>query len=562
MSWSAARGVWSVSPVPNTMSRRSPYLIIVAFCVSACSHAAPPRTTSIIQQGTHVDPGYSINAAELRRDLFIFADDSFRGRETGTADSQRAAAFLARRVQQLGLEPAGDSLYMQRVPLVRQTFARTTEFTVTLPGGRSQSLRLGADVAPVISLGEDIPEPRRNADGGLVFVGYGPIDDTDVAELARFDLTGRVVVALHGAAPRATKEQAKRQLSQQALGARIGHLMAVHPAAIILLLTAGAEEQYDQLSPELLRSVTLDGHADASPDTSRQLPMLLLGVAKRGSLLLPTGWPKDAVAQDLGRQFTAHVEIDRVPFTGYNVAAVVRGHDPRLNKTYLAYGAHYDHIGIVHPEGRRLGRRAGIDSIANGADDDGSGSVALLAIAQRMLVYRPRRSVLFVWHVGEEKGMLGSSYFTSHPTVPIDSIVTQFNADMIGRNESNSVALIGPRAAPNYQSWRLGMIVDSVNRAYPTPFHIERASDDPDDPERIYQRSDHYNYAKKGIPIIFFTTGLHADYHRVSDEASKIDYDKLARVAGLMLDAGLVVANRSSRPTSEVLTQSISTREP
>ena len=503
MSWSAARGVWSVSPVPNTMSRRSPYLIIVAFCVSACSHAAPPQTTSIIQQGTHVDPGYSINAAELRRDLFIFADDSFRGRETGTADAQRAAAFLARRVQQLGLEPAGDSLYMQRVPLVRQTFARTTEFTVTLPGGRSQSLRLGADVAPVISLGEDIPEPRRNADGGLVFVGYGPIDDTDVAELARFDLTGRVVVALHGAAPRATKEQAKRQLSQQALGARIGHLMAVHPAAIILLLTAGAEEQYDQLSPELLRSVTLDGHADASPDTSRQLPMLLLGVAKRGSLLLPTGWPKDAVAQDLGRQFTAHVEIDRVPFTGYNVAAVVRGHDPRLNKTYLAYGAHYDHIGIVHPEGRRLGRRAGIDSI-----------------------------------------------------------VTQFNADMIGRNESNSVALIGPRAAPNYQSWRLGMIVDSVNRAYPTPFHIERASDDPDDPERIYQRSDHYNYAKKGIPIIFFTTGLHADYHRVSDEASKIDYDKLARVAGLMLDAGLVVANRSSRPTSEVLTQSISTRQP
>ena len=165
------------------------------------------------------------------------------------------------------------------------------------------------------------------------------------------------------------------------------------------------------------------------------------------------------------------------------------------------------------------------------------------------MIYRPRRSVLFVWHVGEEKGMLGSAYFTSHPTVPIDSIVTQFNADMIGRNESNSVALIGPRAAPNYQSWRLGMIVDSVNRAYPTPLHIERASDDPDDPEHIYQRSDHYNYAKKGIPIIFFTSGLHADYHRVTDEASKIDYDKLARVSRLMLEAGLAIANRSSRPT-------------
>ena len=451
---------------------------------------------------------------------------------------------------------------MQRVPLVRQTFGRATQFTVSLAGGRSQTLRLGGDVAPVIALGEDMPEPRRSADGDLVFVGYGPIDDAEAAELMRFDLAGRVIVALHGAPAKATKEHAKRLLSQQALGARIGHLMAFRPSAIVLLMAGAAVEQYDQLSPELLRSVALEGHAGVASDTTRQLPMLLLGVAKQGSPLLPTGWPNDAAPQQLGKQLSAHIEIDRVPFTGYNVAAVVRGHDPRLNKTYLAYGAHYDHIGVIHTDGRRSGRRGAVDSIANGADDDGSGSVALLAIAQEMMIYRPRRSVLFVWHVGEEKGMLGSAYFTSHPTVPIDSIVTQFNADMIGRNESNSVALIGPRAAPNYQSWRLGMIVDSVNRAYPTPLHIERASDDPDDPEHIYQRSDHYNYAKKGIPIIFFTSGLHADYHRVTDEASKIDYDKLARVSRLMLEAGLAVANRSSRPTSEVLTESISSRQP
>jgi len=558
---SAEREAWRVLPRPNHMIRRSP-LIVLPVVLAACSHAARPRTaTTVVQQGTRVDPGYMISAAELRRDLFIFADDSFRGRETGTADAQRAAAFLARRVQQLGLEPAGDSLYMQRVPLVRQTFARSTQFTVTQSSGSMQTLRLGADVAPVLSLGDDIPQPRRSADGELVFVGYGPIDDAEAAELMRFDLAGRVVVALHGAPPKTPKDKAKRLLSQQALGARVGHLMAFRPAAIVVLMTGGAEEQYDQLAPELLRSVALEGRQEAAPDTTRQLPMLLLGVARRGSPLLPAGWPNDVVPQDLGRQFSAHIEIDRVPFTGYNVAAVVRGLDPRLNKTYLAYGAHYDHIGIVHPEGRRQGRRA-VDSIANGADDDGSGSVALLAIAQQMMMYRPRRSVLFVWHVGEEKGMLGSSYFTSHPTLPIDSVVAQFNADMIGRNDSNTVALIGPRAAPNYQSWRLGIIVDSVNFAYATPLHIDRTSDDPDDPEHIYQRSDHYNYAKKGIPVIFFTSGLHADYHRVSDEASKIDYDKLASVARLMLDAGLAVANRSSRPTSEALTESISSRQP
>jgi Zn-dependent M28 family amino/carboxypeptidase len=143
----------------------------------------------------------------------------------------------------------------------------------------------------------------------------------------------------------------------------------------------------------------------------------------------------------------------------------------------------------------------------------------------------------------------------------MDSIVAQFNADMIGRNDTNTVALIGPRAAPNYQSWRLGMIVDSVNFASSTPLHIDRQPDDPDDPEHLYQRSDHYNYAKKGIPVIFFTTGLHDDYHRVSDEASKIDYDKMARISRLMLDAGLAVANRSTRPTSEAVTQSISSRQ-
>jgi Zn-dependent M28 family amino/carboxypeptidase len=170
--------------------------------------------------------------------------------------------------------------------------------------------------------------------------------------------------------------------------------------------------------------------------------------------------------------------------------------------------------------------------------------------------------VLFVWHVGEEQGMLGSAYFTSHPTVPIDSIVAQFDADMIGRNDSGMVALVGPRVAPNYSSWRLGIIVDSVNRASPTPLRIERKWDDPDDPERLYERSDHYSYAKKNIPIIFFTSGTHEDYHRVSDEAAKIDYDKVARVSQLMLEAGLAVANRSTRPTSEAVRESISSRQP
>ena len=505
------------------------------------------------------DPTGSINAAELRRDLFIIADDSFRGRETGTPEARRAAAFIARRVQQLGLEPAGDSLYLQRVPMVRETFAGTTQLTVTFNNGQRQNLRLGTDITPFISIGSDAPPPSRSVDGDVLFVGSGPDDEKQMMALLPLNPQGRVLVMSAMTPEKPLTDPAARALRDSLMIMRVARLIALHPAAVVVLLTGDAETSYRRQVRTMLRDISLEGPEPA--DTGRQIPMMVFGPARRGSPLLPARWPNDMTPQVLDRRFTAHVEVNRTPFTAYNVVAVVRGHDPKLNKTFLAYGAHYDHIGIL-PAEMRPGQRALRDSIANGADDDGSGSVALLAIAQQMVVSRPRRSVLFVWHVGEEQGMLGSSYFTAHSPMPIDSIVAQFNADMIGRNEPNTLGLVGPRAAPKYQSWRLGMIVDSVNRALPSPLHIERKWDDPDDPEHIYKRSDHYSYAKKGIPIIFFTTGEHDDYHRVSDEASKIDYDKMARVAQLMLEAGLVVSNRSTRPTSEALTESLSSRQP
>ena len=237
------------------------------------------------------------------------------------------------------------------------------------------------------------------------------------------------------------------------------------------------------------------------------------------------------------------------------ILAVLRGRDPRFNKTYVAYGAHYDHVGIQH------GMRP--DSIANGADDDGSGSVTLLGIAKSMVAAHPRRSALFVWHAAEEKGLLGSAYFANHPTVPIDSIVAQINCDMIGRRGGASanynstapspgvadrVYVIGPKAAPNNQSRVLGTLLDSVNAKQARPLQIDHALDAPNHPERYYERSDHYNYAQKGIPVIMLSTGFHEDYHKVSDDPSKIDFEKMARIGSLMLDFGTVLANRETRP--------------
>jgi Zn-dependent M28 family amino/carboxypeptidase len=291
----------------------------------------------------------------------------------------------------------------------------------------------------------------------------------------------------------------------------------------------------------MLRGVALG--ADTVRRAARLFPMVLVGSPREGSPLLPARWPADDRAQVLrGRRLTARADVRREAFVGHNVIGAIRGRDAALAGTYVALGAHLDHVGVLPPvEG---------DSIANGADDDGSGSTALVAIARAWTgaPRRPRRSLLLVWHTAEENGLLGSEWFTEHPTVPLDSIVAQLNADMIGRNAPDSLHLVGPGAAPAGQSRALGAIVDSVNAALPRPFRINREWDTPTHPEQIYQRSDHFNYARHGIPIVFFTTGLHADYHAVSDEVERIDFDKLSRVAALIVRSAWAVAERGERP--------------
>jgi hypothetical protein len=344
--------------------------------------------------------------------------------------------------------------------------------------------------------------------------------------------------------------------SQAELEQRLLRALQLRPAAIILLMTGGTREFYSQAYPELLRAVTAAPGDQTTSDAQRQFPMVLLGLARPGSLLLPANWPSDDSPQALtGRRFAGRIDLRLEPFTAHNVVAVARGADARLNKTYVAFGAHYDHIGIqpgMSP-----------DSIANGADDDASGSVTMLALAKSLMTARPRRSTLFVWHVGEEKGLLGSAYFTDHPTVPIDSIVAHVNADMIGRRGGptptfdsrvhgasaiDRLYVVGPNAAPNNQSKVLGAILDTVNARQLRPLQLDPEWDTPTHPERIYFRSDHFNYARKGIPILFVTTGLHEDYHKVSDEPQELDYDKMARIGALLLELGTTLGNREARP--------------
>ena len=284
------------------------------------------------------------------------------------------------------------------------------------------------------------------------------------------------------------------------------------------------------------------------------------------------------------------------PGTARNVIAVLRGSDPTLSSEYVAIGAHNDHVGVrsppldhdslrafntalqrlgapswdrsVPPEKRAAATAAArvnldslrrirpqrLDSIRNGADDDGSGTVTVLEIAQALASapVKPRRSILFVWHTAEEKGLLGAKWFTEHPTVPRASIVAQLNLDMVGRGSAADITGGGPDylqlVGSRRVSTQLGDIVEQVNGSRPRPFSFDYAYDANGHPERIYCRSDHYMYARYGIPVTFFTTGLHADYHQVTDEPQYIDYEHMLRVADLVREVAVRVANLDQRP--------------
>ncbi|HEV7704676.1 MAG TPA: M28 family peptidase [Gemmatimonadaceae bacterium] len=517
--------------------RRSAVLLLVV----AAGCTSPPRTEAAPAPAPNAVPSM---AADLRRDLFAFSDDSMLGRSAETPNAARAARFIAARLKEAGIKPAGDSGgYLQRVPLSR-TFVRAARFTVTSPTGRT-SLPFGSHLLPVPSLGEGLPLPVLEAAGDLVFAGYG----LTAPGFGRNDLTGlsladKVVVFVNDAPPGLDSAHRMALRDPRSLGDRLGAIIERRPAAIIVLFTGRQAGELPALAAGLTDSSlrlqpTLDGQ--------RVLPMVLFGNVKNAAALLPAGWPHDDHARVLdGRSFSAKVDLVQDVVEGYNVVAEIPGSDSALSHSYVALGAHLDHIGIQRPDHG--------DSIANGADDDGSGTVSLIEIAKREQVApRMKRSMLFVWHTGEELGLFGSEWFTSHPTVPLDSIVAQLNVDMIGRNDPDSLYLIGPISAPNGQSRVLGAIVDSVNSASPHPFLINRDWDAPSHPEQLYYRSDHYNYAKHGIPIVFFTTGLHADYHKVTDSADKIDYDKLSRVAALIMHIGDVVANSPTRPLPPAL---------
>ena len=511
----------------------------------------------------------SISPQDLRQRLFVLADDSMGGRRSGSIGDFKAAEYVAAEFQRLGLQPAGaGGTWFQTVPFFYAEAAATSLSAGPAP------LAWGADY---LLVGRALPTVTLR---GATAV-YGGVVSDSTTWMAPGLASGKVVV-LDVQAGADGKRQLVRGLTRIATNPRFTGAAAVAVAELDLL----APEVVYLLAGQRLTTDTSRG-AGQSPIllVTPHAAELLLGAAPGRLAPGATGRP---VQGDLG------VRYSPVLYPARNVIGVLRGSDPALRGEYVALSAHNDHVGfdhvavdhdsvrahnrVVRPMGAdspdreptaeeqaqvrqildslRRQRPARLDSIRNGADDDGSGTVAILEIARTLAAVpaaqRPKRSILFISHTGEEEGLVGSSWFTDHPTVPIDSIVAEIDEDMVGRGTSADLPKGGPGYLEVIGSKRLSMefggILEQVNAAERPPFTFNYEFDVPGQPLQYYCRADHYSYARYGIPSVSLSRGEHLDYHQITDEAQYIDYDDLARVATLVRDAALRVANLDHRP--------------
>jgi hypothetical protein len=457
------------------------------------------------------DPIARIREADLKRDLFALAGDAMRGREAGTLDEMAASAWVAERAREAGLRPAGDNgTYFQFFPIERLRVSAGS--TISIAG---KPLKMGRDVLPDSVLVASIDAPATIAEGD---------------KLAGLDLKERALVVRYAPAQPITQDAGPRTVPALRTWARGVQRAAApsDPAAIVAIVPDRDADQWNRLAIAFPRgSYGLDTGGTGSPLTAaRGVPLLYVRESALDGPLAP-----DA-------RVVAAISTDSFTYPSANVIASVPGRDAQLARQYVLFSAHQDHDGV----------RFAVDGdeIWNGADDNATTAVALLAIGRAMSARPGRRSALFIWHGAEERGLMGSRWYVAHPTVPLPSIVACLNGDMMGRNDPSTAALLGA-LPPHRNSPDLVQIALDANGKV-SHFTIDSSWDDPQHREGWYYRSDHLPYARAGVPALFFTTLLHADYHTPRDNPDRIDVAKLAKMARWMYATGRAVAESDRVP--------------
>lgn len=467
-------------------------------------------TAQAAAQSVATKAAETITPQDVARRIEFLASDQLKGRDTPSPGLELAAEYIAREFAAYGLKPAGDSgTFIQRWPF-KNAQVDVASIKAELRGATPRSLAYGKEF----------------------FVIPSPASDSMVGQLVYGGIAG-----VAKPTPQFANNIVAFYISGSAMDQAWGQALQ---GGFLAAMSGGARGLVFILDP--LFNAEAIGNV-ASNVQGAQVPLPVLGIRYDAARDWLKGMNVDLEtarnATDPAALGKASVFMRSALATTEtrppNVVGVLEGSDPQLKDSYVVYTAHMDHVGVGQPD-------ASGDSIYNGADDNASGTAAVMEIAQAFMTpgARPKRSVIFVLVSGEEKGLYGSAYFVKNSAVPAKQMVANINVDMIGRNASDSTVAIGQ----DYSS--LGQIVQGVVKAHPEL----KLTVTPDlwPAENLFMRSDHFNFARAEIPAIFFTSGLHADYHKPSDEPETIDNDKLARTARLLFYLGNEVANSATAP--------------
>lgn len=520
--------------------------------VSAQAKAKPGKSTAAPVKPTFGNTD-GITAEQLKNHLEFIASDELEGRDTPSRGLDIAALYIAQHLKRWGIKPAGDNgTYFQKFPLKRNKI----DVIGTKLDMNGQAFNYGEDFLAGFNAG--------SVSGNIVYASHGwVISSKNINPYQGIDVKDKIVVVVNSLPKGVTfndlqglesgKDYFSPPLYAQQNGAKAVITFATFGNLATWQATRFTQTERGGLTFGTTPSQITIPLINASP---RLINALFQGEKSNGTNAYTKSITQDFVEPfelNANKKINLSVAVKNEEIHTQNVVGILEGSDAVLKNEYVAIGAHYDHVG-TNPNA------PGADKIWNGADDDGSGTVSVLAMAEAFAkgAQRPKRSILFIWHAGEEKGLWGSDYFTDHPTVPMSQIITQLNIDMIGRYQNpgdenhprnkllpkqGEVFLIGSKM----MSTELGELSEATNKAF-LNLQFNYKYDDPKDPEQYFYRSDHYNYARKGVPIIFYMDGDHADYHQVTDSIEKINFESMEKVARTIMATGWELANRPTRP--------------
>lgn len=481
-------------------------------CAGALS-AQDNSTTAVSTDPAMLEAALTITPEDYFRRISVIAHDSMGGRNTPSPGLDATAAWIASEFESFGLLPGGDDgSYLQNYA-IETLRADMASSAVQVDGGGD--LRFGRDV---------VPSGRGFVEGDFT----GPVIlvsglEGDMGPHAAH-ISGSHIIYV---APEGSGRQAFNVMRNfSAMG-----------ALSVTTLSAVDDNAWVRTSRSVARrsSVRVGFAGGSSPFfTARSSSMQ--SVLEAHGVAMPLGGDELSFVDvpDMELTYSPRIEVTERR-TAPNVVGILEGSDPVLKDEYLVYSAHMDHVGTGEPDENG-------DSIFNGADDDASGTTGIVELAEAFagMETAPRRSIIFLLVSGEEKGLWGSDFFARNPAVPLEDIVANVNADMIGRNWPDTIVAIGKEHSD------LGETMNQVNEAHPELRMT--AIDDIWPDERFYFRSDHYNFARRGVPILFFFNGTHPDYHGRGDEVDEIDTDKATRITRLMFYLGWEITNRDARP--------------